>query len=258
MREILDVAVQMATRVGEIQRDRFAEPRTIETKSTAIDLVTDVDRACETLADGILRERRPDDGFLGEEGTSREGTTGLRWVIDPLDGTTNYAHGFPHFAVSIGVESVGERVVGVIYDPLKDELFSAVRGEGAELNGAPIGVSQTEDLTRGLLATGFAYNVHRAENAPLEIFGRFIRRARAVRRAGSAALDLAYVACGRFDGFWEGDLHPWDVAAGLLIVEEAGGCTSSFDGGPAPASGSDVVASNGTLHAELLRVISGP
>ena len=156
----------------------------------------------------------------------------MRWVVDPLDGTTNYAHGFPHFGVSIGVEVDGERAVGVIYDPIRDELFSAVRSGGAFLNGARISVSETRELERSLLGTGFAYDVHRAEVDNLDYFGRFLKRAQAVRRAGSAALDLAYVACGRFDGFWELNLHPWDVAAGLLLVDEAGGRTSDLQGGP--------------------------
>jgi myo-inositol-1(or 4)-monophosphatase len=181
----------------------------------------------------------------------------VRWVVDPLDGTTNYAHGFPHFAVSIGVEVEGARTCGVIFDPLRDELWSAERGGGAFLNGRRIRVSATRELGRALLGTGFAYDVHGSADTSLEYFARFIRRARAVRRAGSAALDLAYVACGRFDGFWELQLHPWDVAAGLLLVEEAGGRTSDLDGGPAPASGARTVASNGLVHDQLLAVLAG-
>jgi myo-inositol-1(or 4)-monophosphatase len=257
MKELLELAVVLGREVGALQRDRFDEPRTIDTKSTSIDLVTDVDRASDALVRERLAAERPHDALLSEESAGRDGTSGVRWIVDPLDGTTNYAHGFPHFGVSIGVEVDGERAVGVIYDPIRDELFSAVRNGGAFLNGAAISVSETRELERSLLGTGFAYDVHRAEIDNLDYFGRFLKRAQAVRRAGSAALDLAYVACGRFDGFWELNLHPWDVAAGLLLVDEAGGRTTDLQGGPPPASGKAIVASNGPLHPQLLEVIAG-
>ena len=258
MKQILELAITIAREAGSLQRDRFAEPRQIETKSSAIDLVTDVDRACDQLVLESITSQRPDDAILIEETGAHEGHSGLRWIVDPLDGTTNYAHGFPHFAVSIAVEREGVRELGVIYDPMKDELFSARRGGGAFLNGKPIAVSQVKQLERALLATGFAYDVHQAKLDNLEYFARFIKRAQAVRRAGSAALDLAYVACGRFDGFWELELHPWDVAAGLLLVDEAGGRSSDLEGGPVPASGNRLVASNGQLHESLLEVMSAP
>jgi myo-inositol-1(or 4)-monophosphatase len=159
--------------------------------------------------------------------------------------------------VSIGVEREGVREAAAIYDPMKDELFSAARGKGASLNGRPLHVSGTGELHQALLGTGFAYDVHTTEIDNLDYFARFIKRAQAVRRAGSAALDLAYVACGRFDGFWELHLHPWDVAAGMLLIEEAGGRLSDFDGGPAPSSGERLVATNGLLHDAMLRVIAG-
>ncbi len=258
MKQILELAITIAREAGRLQRDRFAEPRQIETKSSAIDLVTDVDRACDQLVLEYITSQRPDDEILIEETGAHEGRSGLRWIVDPLDGTTNYAHGFPHFAVSIAVEREGVRELGVIYDPMKDELFSARRGGGAFLNGKPISVSQVKALERALLATGFAYDVHQAKLDNLEYFARFIKRAQAVRRAGSAALDLAYVACGRFDGFWELELHPWDVAAGLLLVDEAGGRSSDLEGGPVPAAGNRLVASNGQLHESLLEVMSAP
>jgi myo-inositol-1(or 4)-monophosphatase len=257
MNELAALAAEVAREAGRIQRERFHEPRTIETKSSAIDLVTDVDRASDAWIVERLRGARPDDAILSEEAGLQEGGSGIRWIVDPLDGTTNYAHGFPHFAVSIGAWQDGAGVAGVIYDPLRDELFAAARGHGASLNGKPIHVSSTGELHRALLGTGFAYNVHEARIDNLDYFARFLKRARAVRRAGSAALDLAYVACGRFDGFWELGLHPWDVAAGLLIVEEAGGRTSDFRGGPAPLSGERIVASNGPLHGALLEVLAG-
>ena len=260
MSEVEDVAglaLDIARAAGALQRERFSDERVIETKSSAIDLVTDVDRASEELIVGRIGKARPRDGILSEEaGSVREAANGWRWVVDPLDGTTNYAHGVPHFAVSIGVEYRGQRAVGLIYDPIKDECFSARRGEGARLNGLPARVSNEKRLERALLATGFGYDVHERQLIEnLEYFGRFIRRARGVRRPGSAALDLAYVACGRFDGFWEMHLSPWDVAAGLLLVSEAGGAISGFAGEPAPADGSNLVASNGALHDALLDVL---
>ncbi len=218
--------------------------------------MTDVDHASDALIVRRISEARPDDGILTEEtGTARVGSSNVRWIVDPLDGTTNYAHALPHYSVSIGVERDGVREVGVVYDPMKEELFSAQRGAGAFLNGEPIGVSRTDQLAQAMLATGFAYDVHDAEVENLAYFERFLRRARAVRRIGSAALDLAYVACGRFDGFWELHLSSWDVAAGLLLVEEAGGRTSDFEGGPPPESGAPLVASNGVLHAALIDVL---
>jgi myo-inositol-1(or 4)-monophosphatase len=255
--ELLDLAVAIAREAGALQRDRFHEPRTIRTKSSAIDLVTDVDHASDALIGERLRAARPNDGILSEELGDRPGRSGVTWVIDPLDGTTNYAHGFPHFAVSIGVESAGARVVGVVYDALRDELFAAERGAGASRNGEKIHVSATTELQRSLLGTGFAYDVHSAEIDNLDYFARFIKRAQAVRRAGSAALDLAYVACGRFDGFWELALHPWDVSAGALLVEEAGGLVTDLDGSPAPRSGQRIVASNGRIHAAMVAVLRG-
>ena len=255
MKEILALAVSIASEVGKIQRDRYDEPHTIETKSSPIDLVTEVDQLSEKRVLERLAEARPDDAVLTEESAGRDGSSGLRWIVDPLDGTTNYAHGFPHFAVSIGIERDGVREVGVVYDAMKEELFTATRGGGAFLNGRPIRVSTETKLRGALLATGFAYDVHDSEVDNLEYFARFIKRAQAVRRAGSAALDLAYVACGRFDGFWELSLHPWDVAAGILIIEEAGGRVTDLYGGTPDPSGQTCVATNGPLHDTMLDVI---
>jgi myo-inositol-1(or 4)-monophosphatase len=256
MKDLLELAVEIAQETGELQRRRFGESREIETKSSRIDLVTDVDHASDALIQERIRQARPGDGILIEEtGEAAEESSGVRWVVDPLDGTTNYAHGVPHFAVSIGVERDGRREVGVIYDPIRDELFSARRGGGAFLNGDPIRVSGTERLERALLATGFSYSVHEKQEQNLVYFERFITRAQGVRRAGSAALDIAYVASGRFDGFWEMHLHAWDVAAGLLLVEEAGGRITDFDGAPPPRSGERLVASNGPLHPAMLEVL---
>ncbi len=253
---VLELAVRLAREAGAIQRRRYETDLRIDTKAESIDLVTEVDRECEALIVDSLRSERPGDSILAEEGSGgeQEGAE-WRWIIDPLDGTTNYAHGYPRFCVSIGVEQRGTRSVGVVYDPLLDELFHAVRGGGAFLNQRRIGVSDETRLDRALLATGFAYDVRKSRHDNVAEFGRFIKAARAVRRDGSAALDLCYVAAGRLDGFWEFKLHPWDVAAGILIVEEAGGRCSDVRGGEPMRSGEQTVASNGAIHDAVLELL---
>jgi myo-inositol-1(or 4)-monophosphatase len=251
------LAVRLAREAGAIQRARYETALEIGTKSRPIDLVTEVDRACEAHVVEAIRRERPGDDILAEEGGAHaESGAEWRWVIDPLDGTVNYAHGYPCFCVSIGVLRAGVRTVGVVYEPLRDELFEAVRGGGARRNGKPIAVSGEARFGRALVATGFAYDVHDAERDNLAPFARVAKRAGGVRRDGSAALDLCYVACGRFEAFWELKLHPWDVAAGILIVEEAGGRVTDLRGAPAPASGSEIASSNGLVHDELLRVLA--
>jgi myo-inositol-1(or 4)-monophosphatase len=254
--ELLDLAVAIAREAGRIARERFHEPRTIRTKTSEIDLVTDVDHALDRLIRERILSARPKDALLTEESAASAGSSGVRWIVDPLDGTTNYAHAFPHFAISVGVEVDGRRTAGVVYDPMRDELFSAELGKGSHLNGKPVRVSRVTELRRALLATGFAYDVHQKRTPNLAYFERFVGCAQAIRRAGSAALDFAYVACGRFDGYWELHLSPWDVAAGLLLVEEAGGRVSDFDAGPPPASGARIVASNGLVHEAMLEVLT--
>ncbi len=255
-KSVLELASGLARAAGQVQRERYATDLEIRTKSAAVDLVTDVDETCEALIVRGLEAERPDDAILAEEGGSRERSGAVwRWVIDPLDGTTNYAHGYPRFCVSIGVELEGVRTVGVVYDPLMDELFHAVAGRGAYLNGRRIRVSTETALDHSLLATGFAYDRRASEQDNLDNFAAFLKAARALRRDGSAALDLCYVAAGRLDGFWEFKLAPWDVAAGYLIVEEAGGRCSDASGGAPPASGSEVVASNGQIHPAMLEVL---
>ena len=256
MSELRELACAIAREAGAIARARFLEPRTIRTKTSDIDLVTDVDHALDRLIRERVRAARPHDALLTEEGQAEAGSSGVRWIVDPLDGTTNYAHAFPHFAISIGVEVDGAREAGAVYDPMRDELFEAERGKGARLNGQPIRTSEIAELRRALLATGFAYDVHSRRTPNLVHFERFIGTAQAIRRAGSAALDFAYVACGRFDGYWELHLAPWDVAAGILLVEEAGGRVTDFDAGPPPASGARIAASNGPLHAAMLEVLN--
>lgn len=253
---MLDLAVRLAREAGSLQRERYGTALSIETKSAAVDLVTEVDRACEALVVRGIESERPGDSILAEEGGGRERSGAeWRWVVDPLDGTTNYAHGYPRFCVSLGVERAGEPTVGVVYDPLLDELYHAVRGEGAFLNGRTLRVSGETALERSLLATGFAYDRRQSEVDNLDHFGAFLKSARALRRDGSAALDLCYVAAGRLDGYWELKLQPWDVAAGALLVAEAGGRVSDRAGGGGFASGREVVASNGRIHAAMLAVL---
>ena len=250
------LAEQLARAAGGIQRGRYGTTLDVRSKGAAIDLVTEVDRACEALIVDTLRRECPEDAVLAEEGGGVEREQAdWRWVIDPLDGTMNFAHAYPRFCVSIAVQRRGRPEIGVVYDPLLDELFAAERGAGASLNGAPIQVSEERELGRALLATGFAYDVHESDDDNLDHFARFAKRARGLRRDGSAALDLCYVAAGRFDGYWELKLHPWDVAAGNLIVDEAGGRSSDFAGAPATGDGRETLATNGHLHAAMLEVI---
>lgn len=251
--EVLDLATDLATRAGAIQRQRYETRLEVRTKSASIDLVTEVDRECEALIVEGVQSARPGDAILAEEGGGEDhGESPWRWVIDPLDGTTNYAHGFPRFCVSIGVEFRGVRTVAAVYDPLLDELFHAVRGAGAWLGERKLEVSATADLGQALVATGFAYDVHQSQDDNLARFAQVLKAARGIRRDGSAALDLCYVAAGRLDAYWEFKLHAWDVVAGCLIVEEAGGQVSNTSGGPVPASGDEIVASNRRLHEAIL------
>lgn len=226
----------------------------IEAKSSDIDLVTRVDREAEATIRAVILAERPDDAILGEE----EGLAGLgprTWVVDPLDGTLNYAHGFPYYCVSVALQVDGVTEVGVVLDSTRDELFAAVRGGGATLNGAPIRVSGEGVLRRSMIATGFAYRAEwMAEN--LVLFNALLPQARALRRPGAAALDLANLAAGRLDGFWELHLNPWDVAAGSLLVTEAGGQVSDEGGAGYRLGGKTIVASNGALHPELLAALA--
>jgi myo-inositol-1(or 4)-monophosphatase len=251
----LELARALADQAGALQRERYETGLVIETKSATIDLVTEVDRACEQLIVSGIGSRFPEDGILAEEGHGRAETHRFRWVIDPLDGTTNFAHGFPRFCVSIGVEDLQGRAIGVVYDPLLDERFEAVRGAGAWLGHRRLRVSREDEIGRSLVATGFAYDVHQSEDDNLGSFVKVVKHARGIRRDGSAALDLCYVAAGRLDAYWEDKLHPWDVAAGYLIVEEAGGRLSDRTGARPDASGRSVVASNAHVHDALLALL---
>jgi myo-inositol-1(or 4)-monophosphatase len=252
----LATAAEIVLRAGRLQIARRHSGFRIDKKGS-IDLVTEVDLECERLCRDVLAERFPDHGVLAEEMGDGTGATAspYRWVFDPLDGTTNYAHGLPIFCASLALEYGGRAIVGAIYDPSRQELFTAERGGGAFLNGLPLQVSTTSALVDALLVTGFPYDVHQQHADLLQLFGAFLATARAVRRLGSAAIDLCYVAAGRFEGFWEQYLRPWDVAAGALIVEEAGGRVTGMDGGPFDPCAAHLLATNGAVHDAMLNVI---
>ena len=256
---MLNFAIQTARDAGRVLAKRFG--RTLEiTNKSELDLVTESDLASERLIIDRIKSHYPRHAILAEESgasepADREKHSDWRWIIDPLDGTTNYAHGYPCFCVSIGLENKGRRELGVVYDPMRDEMFTAERGQGAALNGRRIHVSPTPSLASALVCTGFPYDVReRSEFA--RHFANFIMAAQGVRRDGAAALDLAYVAAGRFDGFWEEGLKPWDVAAGALIIEEAGGRVSNYSGEPIDIYSPPIMASNGLVHEEMMRVLN--
>lgn len=254
VRVFLDQATAVARQAGSLQKARLGSDFAISYKGD-IDLVTEVDRACEELIVSTLQGAFPGHSFLAEEDNYQRGDLPFKWIIDPLDGTTNYAHGFPWFCVSIALEYQGEVVLGVIYHGMREELFTAVKGGGAFLNGEPIRVSARAPLKRALLATGFPYDVARDNE---NNFGNFIElqlAARGVRRAGAAALDLAYVAAGRLDGYWECKLKPWDVAAGSLMVAEAGGRVTNQAGERYTAYDHRILATNDLIHQEVLEAL---
>jgi myo-inositol-1(or 4)-monophosphatase len=255
----LATAIESVIRAGEVQLSRFGTDLRVDKKG-AIDLVTEIDLQIEREFRAMIAERFPDHAVLGEEfGSSDDGeaTPQFCWVFDPVDGTTNYAHGLPIFCSSLALEIDGEIMVGAVYDPTRRELFTAERGQGAWLNGVPLGVSAADELIDSLLVTGFHYGIHRDPEELVSLFREFITRSRAVRRLGSAALDLCYVAAGRFDGYWESKIQPWDVAAGALLVQEAGGRVTTVAGGPFRSRAGSVLASNGRIHDRMLEVITG-
>lgn len=216
-----------------------------------VDLVTEADRASEKFITERLRTRWPDFGIIGEEGTKSDLGAEYRWLVDPLDGTTNFAHGYPVFCISIALTRGEELVAGFLYDPTRDEFFAAEQGAGAKLNGQSMQVSKTETLSESLLGTGFPSH-KRHKNPNINFYHQLTLRSHGLRRAGSAALDLVNVACGRYDGFWEFNLNPWDTAAGVLLVREAGGAVTRFDGSPFLLNSREVLASNGLIHQELM------
>jgi len=254
MAHYLETATEIAREAGSLLAHHFERRIGFELKGEH-DLVTEADRQSEALVVERLRSQFPAHAVLGEEGGLREAGTEFRWYVDPLDGTTNFAHGYPMFNVTLALERNGEMICGVIYDPVRQEMYAAERGGGAFLNGRRIRVSGVRTIDGALLATGFPSR-KRHENINVHFFHQAAMVTHGVRRGGSAALDLAYVACGRLDGFWEFGLNPWDVAAGLLLVEEAGGKTSDMKGGTASVTGEHIAASNGTIHPGLLDLFS--
>ena len=250
-------AESFAREAGQIVREGWGRSHTPERKGR-IDLVTEYDRRSEALLLERIRARFPDHAILAEEsGAHPRRDAPARWVLDPLDGTTNFAHNYPFFAVSVAVEVGGVPAAGAVYDPVRDEMFSAALGRGATLNGAPARVSTIDRLEDALLVTGFPYDVRERPERVMPAFQAFLQRAQGIRRDGSAALNLCYLAIGRFDGFWEVALSPWDTAAGSLIVLESGGRVTDYAGEAFRLTGAPILASNGRLHAEMLRILDG-
>ncbi len=250
------VSKEAALKAGQMLKDNIDRFSEIFYKGT-VDLVTNFDTQAQRMIFDHLSSRFPDHDYLAEEGLSQNKGAEFRWIIDPLDGTTNYAHSFPVFTVSIALENKGEVILGLVYDPMREEMFSAVKGEGALLNKKGIKVSNVDDLDKSLLATGFPYDIRTSEVNNIAHFNNFLTRAQGIRRCGSAAMDLCYVACGRFDGFWELKLSPWDMAAGALIVREAGGQISDFRNEEFSIFGSEILASNGLIHHKMVNVLMG-
>ena len=254
MSEYLDTAIKAAKEAGALLADRFGKHLEIEKKGE-VNLVTDADRDSEKLIKEFILSRHPEHSFKAEEGTKFDKNSRYLWLVDPLDGTTNYAHGFPVYCVSIALIDSSKPIAACIYNPNLDECFTAEKDEGAFLNGHLIKPSHTARLDDALLATGFPYDIRESVENNLHEFASFAIVARAIRRAGSAALDLAYTACGRFDGYWEFKLSPWDIAAGVLIVEEAGGKITNWSGQKCEISKGEVLASNGKIHEEMLGIL---
>jgi myo-inositol-1(or 4)-monophosphatase len=255
---MLNFAIEMARDAGRILLEKFGTDIAIHKKGD-INLVTDADLASEDLIVERIKSHFPKHAILAEESGHAvviDGASEWKWIIDPLDGTTNFAHGYPCFAVTIGLEHERELKIGVTYDPTRDEMFSAEKGHGSSLNNKPIRVSKTDELRDALLVTGFPYDF---KSKPFfsKHLNDFLYHARGVRRDGSAAIDMAYVACGRFDGFWEEGLNPWDMAAGVLLIEEAGGQVSGYDEKKFSIYSPPILASNGVIHAEMARVLGG-
>jgi len=253
---MINKVIQISKEAGEIVREGFGKNFSIEYKTNASNLVTEIDKKSEALIIDFIKKEFPGHSVLAEESGEHGSSSEYLWVIDPLDGTTNFAHGLPMFAVSIGMQKNGETICGVVYDVMRDEIYSTEKGSGSFRNGMKLNVSSNDDLRKSVLVTGFPYDI--AEN-PDHAFERFIaslKAARAVRRLGSAAIDFCYVACGVFDGFWEVHLHPWDICAGKLIVEEAGGVVTNFAGEKIDIYSKQILATNNLVHNSMIGLLS--
>jgi myo-inositol-1(or 4)-monophosphatase len=253
---VIQLAVEAALEAGRFLKINLGKVKQIERKlDQETNLVTELDRKSEEIIIRTIRKRYPHHDFLAEESGSHKKVSEFRWIIDPLDGTTNFTHGLPIFCVSIGLEVRGELSLGVVYDPNLEEVFAVEKGRGATLNGKPIRVSRTSRLEESLVVTGFPYDIKENPQNAVQHFTSFLVEAQAVRRLGSAALDLCYVACGRFDGYWEVFLNPWDMAAGVLLLQEAGGKWTDFRGFPSTIYHHNVLVSNGRIHEQMIEVL---
>ena len=248
-------AIDAVLKAGSYIKKNVGKIKTVRYKGE-INAVTDVDRKAEEIIVSIIRRAYPDHDFLAEEEKYKNKNSDYTWIIDPIDGTTNFIHGFFFFCVSAGLSFKGDIIFGAVYDPIANELFYAEKDKGAFLNKKRIHTSKIKSLNKSLLSTGFAYNVKTAKDNNIDNFEKFLKKAQAVRRPGSAALDLCYVACGRFDGFWELDLHPWDTAASICIVKEAGGKVTQFNGSKYSIFDKKILASNSKIHSQMSKILS--
>ncbi len=256
LHQMLDTASSAAREAGAFLKESVGRVKNIEHKMGQFrNLVSEIDKGSEAKIIAAIKERYPDHGILAEESGGADGRSDYKWVIDPLDGTTNFLHGVPIFCVTIGIEHKGEVVAGVSYDPNRDELFTAERGSGAFLNGERLAVTTAGTLQEALMVTGFPYHLADTPEGPLVHFNNFTRVSQGIRRLGSAALDLAYIAAGRFDGYWEISLNPWDMAAGVVIVREAGGMVTDFQGRPVDIYRKEILATNGKIHDACMEVL---
>lgn len=254
---MLNDIIQISKEAGELIRNAFGKSHSVKFKTNELNLVTETDKASEKLITDFIRKKYPTHGILAEEGSEINRKADYLWVIDPLDGTTNFTHGLPIFAVSIGVQKNGETIAGVVYDVMRNVVYSAEKGSGSFENEKRISVSKNENLGHSVLVTGFPYNIKENPDKATERFAEFLKHSRAIRRLGSAAIDFCYVANGVFDGFWEVSLQPWDICAGKLIVEEAGGIVTDFDGNKIDIFTKRILATNKLVHQKMIDVLNG-
>jgi myo-inositol-1(or 4)-monophosphatase len=253
--QMIDDIIEISKRAGSLIRDGFGKSLHIDYKTTEINLVTEIDKSSEKMIIDFIKKKYPSHSILAEEGGEVTNDSEYIWIVDPLDGTTNFAHGLPIFSVSIGLQKNNEPIAGVVYDVMRDVIYSAELGGGAFADSKQIRVSDTESLKQSLLVTGFPYNVAENPSGAFEIFTALTKNARGIRRLGSAAIDFCYLASGVFDGFWEVYLHPWDICAGKLIAEEAGGLVTDFDGNTIDIYSKKILSSNGKVHNQIIEVI---
>jgi myo-inositol-1(or 4)-monophosphatase len=252
---MIDKIIQISKEAGEIVREGFGKNFSVEYKTNLSNLVTEIDKKSEATIINFIKKEFPSHAVLAEESGRDKAMSDYLWVIDPLDGTSNFAHGLPIFSVSIGVQKNGETICGAVYDVMRDEIYSAERGNGSFCNGRKLSVSENDDLRKSMLVTGFPYDIDENPDFAIERFAAFLKKARAVRRLGSAAIDMCYVASGVFDGFWEVALHPWDMCAGQLIIEEAGGLVTNFAGEKIDIFSKQILATNGKVHKRMVEIL---